>query len=178
MIDVSHGEQVRVLEEHGQDEAHSLNWWGMIFFIASESLCQCSGHSSAGFSAQHSRVLEPGLKVSGRCLHDKGRSEARYLHLLHAIGVQIINEGQVVLAFRPDIYVAPALILVLQPRNGSQQSLNIPGSREHCWFFTSGGRFKQTYLKDFAAHCPYLVLHRFGGPIASCDAHTGRGSAS
>lgn len=32
-----HGEQVRVLEEHGQ-VGRSINWWGMIFFIASEAL--------------------------------------------------------------------------------------------------------------------------------------------
>ncbi|GCE14389.1 cytochrome c oxidase subunit 3 [Tengunoibacter tsumagoiensis] len=35
----AHGEQVRVFEEQGHEEGgRSLNWWGMIFFIASEAL--------------------------------------------------------------------------------------------------------------------------------------------
>ena len=34
-----HGEQVRVLEEHGEEAGgRSINWWGMIFFISSEAL--------------------------------------------------------------------------------------------------------------------------------------------
>jgi|SRR5579859_2694608 len=34
-----HGEQVRVLEEHGEETGgRSINWWGMIFFISSEAL--------------------------------------------------------------------------------------------------------------------------------------------
>lgn len=33
-----HGEQVRILEEHGEEVGQSINWWGMIFFIASEAL--------------------------------------------------------------------------------------------------------------------------------------------
>jgi len=38
-MSTAHGEQVRVLEEHGAVGAtHGLNWWGMIFFIASEAL--------------------------------------------------------------------------------------------------------------------------------------------
>ncbi|MBV9691276.1 MAG: heme-copper oxidase subunit III [Ktedonobacteraceae bacterium] len=38
-MSTAHGEQVRVLEEHGELGAtHSLNWWGMIFFISSEAL--------------------------------------------------------------------------------------------------------------------------------------------
>jgi heme/copper-type cytochrome/quinol oxidase subunit 3 len=37
-MSIAHGEQVRILEEHGQEEGRSLEWWGMIFFIASESL--------------------------------------------------------------------------------------------------------------------------------------------
>ncbi|GCF08311.1 cytochrome c oxidase subunit 3 [Dictyobacter arantiisoli] len=38
-MSVAHGEQVRVLEEeHGQVGERSLNWWGMVFFIASEAL--------------------------------------------------------------------------------------------------------------------------------------------
>jgi cytochrome c oxidase subunit 3 len=36
-MSLTHGEQVRVLEE-GEGEGHSLGWWGMIFFIASEAL--------------------------------------------------------------------------------------------------------------------------------------------
>jgi cytochrome c oxidase subunit 3 len=35
---VVHGEQVRALEEHGASTGRSLEWWGMIFFIASEGL--------------------------------------------------------------------------------------------------------------------------------------------
>jgi cytochrome c oxidase subunit III len=35
---VAYGEQVRVLEEHGQEGGRGLNWWGMIFFLASEAL--------------------------------------------------------------------------------------------------------------------------------------------
>jgi heme/copper-type cytochrome/quinol oxidase subunit 3 len=34
----THGEQVRILEEHGVGEGRGLNWWGMIFFISSEAL--------------------------------------------------------------------------------------------------------------------------------------------
>ena len=37
-MNVAHGEQVRVLEEHGQEGGRGLNWWGMIFFLASEAL--------------------------------------------------------------------------------------------------------------------------------------------
>lgn len=37
-MSAAHGEQVRILEEHGQEGARGLNWWGMIFFIASEAL--------------------------------------------------------------------------------------------------------------------------------------------
>jgi cytochrome c oxidase subunit III len=36
-MNVAHGEQVRILEEHGQEE-HGLNWWGMMFFLSSEAL--------------------------------------------------------------------------------------------------------------------------------------------
>ena len=36
-MSVAHGEQLRALEEHGA-VARGLNWWGMIFFIASEAL--------------------------------------------------------------------------------------------------------------------------------------------
>ena len=34
----AHGEQVETVGEHGHEEGHSLGWWGMIFFIASEAL--------------------------------------------------------------------------------------------------------------------------------------------
>jgi cytochrome c oxidase subunit III len=37
-MNVAHGEQVHVLEEHGQESGRSLNWWGMVFFICSEAL--------------------------------------------------------------------------------------------------------------------------------------------
>ena len=37
-MSVAHGEQVRVLEEHGEEEGRGINWWGMIFFITSEAL--------------------------------------------------------------------------------------------------------------------------------------------
>ncbi|GCE25908.1 hypothetical protein KDA_13920 [Dictyobacter alpinus] len=37
-MSTAHGEQVRILEEHGQESGRSLNWWGMVFFIASEAL--------------------------------------------------------------------------------------------------------------------------------------------
>ncbi len=33
-----HGEQVRILEEHVGEVGRGINWWGMIFFIASEAL--------------------------------------------------------------------------------------------------------------------------------------------
>ncbi len=36
-MSVSHGEGVRTLEDHEQ-VGHGINWWGMIFFIASEAL--------------------------------------------------------------------------------------------------------------------------------------------
>jgi cytochrome c oxidase subunit III len=36
-MSVAHGEQLRALEEHGT-VSHGLNWWGMVFFIASEAL--------------------------------------------------------------------------------------------------------------------------------------------
>ncbi|HLX57134.1 MAG TPA: heme-copper oxidase subunit III [Ktedonobacteraceae bacterium] len=36
-MSVAHGEHVGTGEEHGQGE-RSINWWGMIFFIASEAL--------------------------------------------------------------------------------------------------------------------------------------------
>ncbi len=35
---VVHGEQVRAMEEHGATTGRSLEWWGMVFFIASEGL--------------------------------------------------------------------------------------------------------------------------------------------
>ncbi len=37
-MSAAHGEQVRALEEHGHDQARDLNWWGMVFFLASEAL--------------------------------------------------------------------------------------------------------------------------------------------
>jgi heme/copper-type cytochrome/quinol oxidase subunit 3 len=37
-MSVAHGEQVRILEEHGQEGEHGLNWWGMMFFLSSEAL--------------------------------------------------------------------------------------------------------------------------------------------
>ena len=32
------GEQVGIVDEHGQEGGRGINWWGMIFFIASEAL--------------------------------------------------------------------------------------------------------------------------------------------
>ncbi len=37
-MSVTHGEQLRTLEEHGEGEGRSINWWGMVFFITSEAL--------------------------------------------------------------------------------------------------------------------------------------------
>ena len=37
-MDVTHGEQLRTLEEHGEGEGRGINWWGMVFFITSEAL--------------------------------------------------------------------------------------------------------------------------------------------
>ena len=37
-MSVTHGEQVRTFEEHEAGTSRSMNWWGMIFFIASEAL--------------------------------------------------------------------------------------------------------------------------------------------
>ncbi len=37
-MSIAHGEQVRVLEEHGEQKGRSLEWWGMVFFICSEAL--------------------------------------------------------------------------------------------------------------------------------------------
>jgi len=37
-MSVAHGGQMLVLEEHGQESEHGLNWWGMMFFLASEAL--------------------------------------------------------------------------------------------------------------------------------------------
>lgn len=37
-MSTAHGEQLRVLEEHGQEGTRSLGWWGMVFFICSEAL--------------------------------------------------------------------------------------------------------------------------------------------
>lgn len=37
-MSAAHGEQVRTLEEHGVEVGRGINWWGMIFFIASEAL--------------------------------------------------------------------------------------------------------------------------------------------
>ena len=34
----AHGEQVGTIDEHGHEGGRSINWWGMIFFIASEAL--------------------------------------------------------------------------------------------------------------------------------------------
>jgi len=34
----AHGEQVGTIDEHGQEGGRGINWWGMIFFIASEAL--------------------------------------------------------------------------------------------------------------------------------------------
>ena len=36
-MSTAHGEQVRIIEEH-VEVGRSINWWGMIFFIASEAL--------------------------------------------------------------------------------------------------------------------------------------------
>lgn len=37
-MSITHGEQLRTLEEHGEGEGRSINWWGMVFFITSEAL--------------------------------------------------------------------------------------------------------------------------------------------
>jgi cytochrome c oxidase subunit 3 len=37
-MSLAHGEEVRTLEEHAEAPGRSINWWGMIFFIASEAL--------------------------------------------------------------------------------------------------------------------------------------------
>ncbi len=37
-MSTAHGEQVRVLEEQGNQPGRSLEWWGMSFFICSEAL--------------------------------------------------------------------------------------------------------------------------------------------
>src|SRR5262245_56084906 len=37
-MNVAHSGQVFVQEEHGQEGEHGLNWWGMMFFLASEAL--------------------------------------------------------------------------------------------------------------------------------------------
>jgi cytochrome c oxidase subunit III len=37
-MSVAHGEQITTLEEHGESGGRGINWWGMIFFIASEAL--------------------------------------------------------------------------------------------------------------------------------------------
>src|SRR5437588_4860153 len=37
-MSLAHGEQLRVLEEHGEEPGRGINWWGMIFFITSEAL--------------------------------------------------------------------------------------------------------------------------------------------
>ena|SRR5436305_13596780 len=37
-MSVAHSGQVLVLEEHGHEGEHGLNWWGMMFFLSSEAL--------------------------------------------------------------------------------------------------------------------------------------------
>lgn len=37
-MSAAHGEQIRVLEEHGVDTGRKPEWWGMMFFISSEAL--------------------------------------------------------------------------------------------------------------------------------------------
>src|SRR5579864_6109169 len=37
-MSVAHGEQVRAEEEHEELTGRGINWWGMVFFIASEAL--------------------------------------------------------------------------------------------------------------------------------------------
>ena len=37
-MSVAHNEQVGTMDEHGHEGERSINWWGMIFFIASEAL--------------------------------------------------------------------------------------------------------------------------------------------
>ena len=37
-MSVAHGEQTTTVEEHGESGGRGINWWGMIFFIASEAL--------------------------------------------------------------------------------------------------------------------------------------------
>src|SRR5712691_4217189 len=37
-MSLAHGEGVQTLEEYEEAPGRSLNWWGMIFFIASEAL--------------------------------------------------------------------------------------------------------------------------------------------
>jgi len=37
-MSVAHSGQALVLEEHGQEGERGLNWWGMMFFLASEAL--------------------------------------------------------------------------------------------------------------------------------------------
>ncbi len=37
-MSIAHGEQTTTVEEHGESGGRGINWWGMIFFIASEAL--------------------------------------------------------------------------------------------------------------------------------------------
>ena len=37
-MSVAHSGQVLIMEEHAQEGEHGLNWWGMMFFLASEAL--------------------------------------------------------------------------------------------------------------------------------------------
>jgi heme/copper-type cytochrome/quinol oxidase subunit 3 len=37
-MSTAHGEQVRILEQEGEQKGRSLEWWGMVFFICSEAL--------------------------------------------------------------------------------------------------------------------------------------------
>jgi cytochrome c oxidase subunit III len=57
-MSVAHGEQLRALEEHGA-VGRGLNWWGMIFFIASEALI------FANLIAAYLYLEIRGLQISG-----------------------------------------------------------------------------------------------------------------
>src|SRR5437879_6286948 len=83
--------------------------------IASEFPRERSRGRGAQFLRQRPRMLQPGLKIPGRCFHDERRAETGGSHTLDGIEGQVVHKAEIVLALRPDIDIPALLVLKPEP---------------------------------------------------------------
>src|SRR5580658_9005873 len=87
-------------------------------------------------------------------------------HALNRCGREVVNQAQIVFASWPDINVSPIAILEPQPWDRLQDSLHIPGSRNHRRFIVASALgLVQPDLEYVAAHRDNLSSDRFVGSV-------------